>query len=118
MPEPQSNPRPADDDSLIQGRNWYSKKILSLIAILTPKCTEVTRLLSHGLDHRLPLLTRLRIRIHFVICTYCARYAAHLHLLRKLASELDDHAHEIDGPNLPPEAHEQIRQALRRSENV
>lgn len=118
MPELESNPRRADDDSLIQGKNWFSKKIESLIAILTPKCTEVTRLLSRGLDHRLPFLIRIRLRLHFVICTYCARYAAHLRLLRKLASEFHEHAHDIPGPGLPRETGARIREALRRSQNM
>jgi hypothetical protein len=118
MPAFPSNPRPPDDDSLVQGKNWFSKKIESLIAGITPNCTETTRLLSRGLDHQLPFLIRLRIRLHFVICTYCARYAAQLGFLRNLASEFHHHSHDIQGPNLPPEVREQIRQALRQSENM
>jgi hypothetical protein len=115
MPKSQSNPRPSDDDSLIQGRNWLSKQIESLIGIVTLKCTKVTRLLSDKFDYRLPLLTRLRLRLHFVTCTYCARYGDQLHLLRKLASEFHQHSHEIQGPHLPPETRERIRQRFHDS---
>jgi hypothetical protein len=118
MPQFESNPRPSDDDSLIQGKNWFSKKIESLIAAVTPKCTDVTRLLSRRLDHRLPFLIRIRLRLHFVICTYCARYADHLRLLRKLASEFHEHAHDIQGPRLPHETRARIREVLRRSQNM
>jgi hypothetical protein len=115
MPEHSSNPRPSDDDSLIQGKNWLSKRIESLIASVTPKCTQVTRLLSDELDHPLPYLTRLRLRLHFVICTYCKRYKIQLRLLRELLSTFHQHSHEIAGPNLPPAASDRIREVLHRA---
>jgi hypothetical protein len=82
------NPRTPDDDSRIQGKTWLTRKILLFLATNTPRCNEVVRLLSQGMDHPLPLWTRVKLRAHRLICCYCHRYERQLHDLRHYAREL------------------------------
>jgi hypothetical protein len=111
MPAEQPNPRTTDDDSLFQGGNWFSRKMVDLIGRLTPKCTEMTRLLSMEMDRPMPRLTRLKIRAHFLTCCYCKRYRDNLHYIRRLVRSIPAHLGE-SGSALSTEAKSRMKQAL------
>jgi hypothetical protein len=53
------------------------------IARWTPSCREVARLASEALERRLTLRERLAMRIHFMICYLCRRYADQAALLHE-----------------------------------
>jgi hypothetical protein len=54
------------------------------------KCSEVSRLVSQGLDRRLGAGERLRLRLHLAICEGCANFKRQMdflrHAVRKLGS--------------------------------
>jgi hypothetical protein len=113
MPEPRDhNPRPADDDSLFQGKNWLSKKILLILAHSTPKCDEMTHLISHAMDHPLPWRIRFKMRVHYLICCYCKRYKDNLYYIQHLLRRLHEHLDEISALTLSPEGKARIKQVL------
>ena len=58
----------AENPSLLAGRNWFERMLVSFIAERTPKCREVVRLLSQSMEVKLPLATRIKIRFHYLIC--------------------------------------------------
>jgi hypothetical protein len=107
-----SNPRTPDVNSLFQGGNWVSRKIVDLIGYLTPKCTEMTRLLSMEMDYPVPLLTRIRMHAHFLSCCYCKRYRDNLHYLRKSLRSLPENLIEISNKTLSLEAKKRMKSAL------
>jgi len=78
-------------------------------------CKDVTRLLSESMDHSLPLGKRLGVRLHLLICRFCARYERQLLLIRetvrRLAAMEDTHG-PLTGEPLSEEAKERIRNAL------
>jgi hypothetical protein len=114
MPERRPyNPRPADDDSLFQGKNWLSKKILLVIGDWTPKCNEMTHLISHEMDHPLPWRIRFKMRAHYLVCCYCKRYRNNLYYIRFLLGRIHDHINEISALTLPPEEKDRLKQVLR-----
>jgi hypothetical protein len=51
-------------------------------------CKEVTRLVSQGLDRRLPFGRRVALRVHFAICDGCTNFSKQLQFLRKAVREL------------------------------
>src|ERR1700722_12302721 len=61
----------AENPSLLAGRNWFERMLVSFIAERTPKCREVVRLLSKSMEDKLPLATRIKIRFHYLICFWC-----------------------------------------------
>ena len=117
MPAEDPNPRTPDDDSLIQGKNWFTNKIVNLIVQLTFKCDEVTHLLSEEMDHPLPWFTRFKMRVHFLVCCYCERYKENLQYLRKFSHSFPLMAHDASGEDLPPEAKVRLKQVLRDPSN-
>jgi hypothetical protein len=112
MPAENPNPRTPDDDSLFQGRNWFSKWIIAFINSWTPRCQEMTHLISEGMDHPPSLLTRIRMRAHFLTCCYCERYEKNLRFLRKVMRLSPWQTDDDSDQRLPPEAKERMKRAL------
>ena len=109
------NPRPPDDTSVVQEhRSWFQLQIVLLICRFTPTCPEVIRILSLGMDKPLPLSTRIKLRIHYFMCSFCERYAKQLNYMREVAREFPEKIGEISGATLPTEAKERLKEALRR----
>ena len=51
-------------------------------------CKEVSQLVSQGLDRRLGLVERVRLRLHLAICEGCSNFKKHMVFLRKALSRL------------------------------
>ena len=81
------------------------------LAVLAFSCHDMSRLSSQAMDTRLPLRTRFRMRVHYLICAWCRRYRAQLTLLRRAVSRLGGDAPE-SGLALPPDARERIKKHL------
>ena len=47
--------------------------LVRVIAKRTPKCREVVRLLSQSMEAKLPVTSRIKIRLHYLICVWCYR---------------------------------------------
>ena len=107
-----SNPRPPDDTSAIRPNGWLQKMLVRIISGATPKCRDVVRILSEQMDHELPLLMRLRLRLHFLACCWCERYMKQLHYIRETACRFPEHADEASGPALSPEARLRLKHVL------
>ena len=79
-------------------------------------CKDVTKLVSESMDRSLPLGQRIGVRLHLLICKFCARYERQLLLLRETAQRL---AAMVDAPGgsfgepLSEEARERIRESIR-----
>src|SRR5438105_15363804 len=109
------NPRPPDDTSVVQEhRNWFQLQIVLLICRFTPTCPEVTRILSLGMDKELPLTTRIKLRVHYLMCSFCERYAKQLNYVREVAREFPKKIGEISDATLPAEAKQPLKEALRQ----
>lgn len=77
-------------------------------------CREVSRLVSDNLERELPMMTRLRVRMHTLMCPPCNRYRKQIHFLHTAAKDLlGDLSVSVSGSfGLTDEARERIRQAL------
>jgi hypothetical protein len=113
MPEDPLNPRRDDDDSLFQRKNWFSDKIVDFLADWTPKCTEMTHLISEEMDHSLPWRIRFKMRAHYLMCCYCENYKNNLYYIRSLLQHLQDHLSELSVPTLSLEEKERMKRVLR-----
>ena len=112
MPAQGPNPRTPDDDSLFQGKTWLSRKMIAFINSWTPRCRDVTHLISEGMDHSLPLLTRIKLRAHFLTCCYCERFEKNLRFLRWVFRSLPWQNDDASVGQLTPEAKERLKRVL------
>jgi predicted anti-sigma-YlaC factor YlaD len=51
-------------------------------------CQEVSRLISSGLDEKLPPADRARLRLHFVMCKTCRNVDEQMQFLRRAMRQL------------------------------
>src|ERR1043166_5155953 len=81
----------------------------------TPNCAEMSKLASQGIDRKLPLSLRLKMRLHFVICAWCRRYSKQLQFLRKAAPRLDQRLGELPSRGLSTGARRRILRQLQEA---
>ena len=53
-------------------------------------CKEATRLVSQGMDRRLGVGERVRLRLHLAICDACTQFTRQMAFLRKAMARLGD----------------------------
>jgi hypothetical protein len=80
-------------------------------------CKDTTQLISRSMDASLPIVQRIRLRLHLLICEWCARYERQLFLIRETLRHLDaageDRPEGGAGETLSEDARERIRKSLR-----
>ena len=52
-------------------------------------CKEATRLVSQGLDRRLPFGRRVALRVHLAICNGCTNFGKQVRFLRHAVRQLE-----------------------------
>ena len=108
-----SSSSPAENPSVLTGRNWLERLLITFIASHTPKCREVVKLLSQSMDVKLPVTMRIKLRFHYLMCAWCQRYEKQLQALRKVSSALPEHVDDCCFETLPDSSKERLKQALR-----
>jgi hypothetical protein len=109
------NPRPPDDTSMFQEhRSWLQLQIVLLICRFTPTCPEVVRILSLGMDKELSLGMRIKLRVHYLMCSFCERYMKQLKYIRQVSHEFPEKIGEVSDASLPADAKERMKAALRQ----
>jgi hypothetical protein len=79
----------------------------------TPTCKEITRLASQRLDGPLPLTTRLRLRLHTLICVWCQRYLEQVKLVHDTAPSYAEQVEKASDKSLSTDAKERMKRAMR-----
>jgi hypothetical protein len=97
-----------------EDRNWLQVRIALLICRITPTCAEVVRMVSLGMDKKLPLTMRIKLRIHYLMCTFCKRYTKQLKYMRTTAREFPEKIGKVSDATLPAETKERFKAALRQ----
>lgn len=77
------------------------------------KCKGASELASRAMDQRLSLSNRIALKLHYLVCAYCARYAGQLNEIRRLL-HLEWAADPKDAPTLSLEARQRIETELHR----
>ena len=80
-------------------------------------CKDVTRLISESMDRSLPLGKRIGVRLHILICKFCARYERQLLQIRETVRRLvrtEETAGGTLGEPLSEEAKVRISRSLLR----
>ena len=66
------------------------------------------------MEKKLPLLLRLKLRIHYLMCSFCERYMKQLKYIRQVSREFPNKIGEVSDASLSAEAKEQMKAALRQ----
>jgi hypothetical protein len=95
-------------------RSWLQLQIVLLICRFTPTCSEVVRILSLGMDKELSLMMRIKLRIHYLMCSFCERYMKQLKYIRQVSREFPEKIGDISDASLAADAKERMKAALRQ----
>jgi hypothetical protein len=95
-------------------RSWFQLQIVLLICRFTPTCPEVVRILSLGMDKDLSLMMRIKLRIHYLMCSFCERYMKQLKYIRQVSREFPEKIGEVSDASLPADAKERMKASLRQ----
>ena len=66
------------------------------------------------MDKSLSLSTRIKLRVHYLMCSFCERYAKQLNYMREVARGFPEKIGEISDATLPAEAKQRLKEALRQ----
>ncbi len=78
-------------------------------------CRKISRMVSDSLDRKLPFHQRVGIRIHLLMCRYCARNRRQQLLLRKVLRRYEQHCvRHAESALLPEDARSRIQAELMR----
>jgi hypothetical protein len=91
-----------------------TRAMMRFLARFMPACREVSRMVSDGMDRRLPLRRRLLIRMHVSMCVLCRRYEKQLHLVREGVGRYANPETHPAGKVLSPAARARLKEALTR----
>jgi hypothetical protein len=100
-------------------RERLKRAVIFWLARRLPTCKELAPRMSATLDQTLSLRERIELKLHLMICEWCARYQQQLHLLREASRHYS--APPEDGPPaaspaLSAEARERLKRALSRQD--
>ena len=81
-------------------------------------CEESTKLISESIDRKLPLMKRLGLKIHIMMCRFCGRYAVQLNFIEEVLGKYrrDITQGSSDESRLPDTARDRMKQRLRNNE--
>jgi len=70
--------------------------------------------LSLGMDRELSLIMRIKLRIHYLMCSFCERYMKQLKYIRQVSREFPEKIGDVSDASLPAGAKERMKAALRQ----
>ena len=99
---------------IAQVKKIISQALVGVICAITPRCHEMTRLISAEREEPLSWLTKLRMRWHYGICVWCVRYRDQLGLLGRLLRAFPEESCGHGENLLTDEAKVRLKEALTR----
>jgi hypothetical protein len=85
---------------------------VGFVCATTPRCREMTRLISMDKEVPVSAITALRRRMHYKVCVWCERYRDQVALISELSKEFPESDH--GAPSLTEEARERIADAVKK----
>ena len=65
------------------------------------------------MDKELSLMMRIKLRIHYLMCSFCERYMKQLKYIRQVSREFPEKIGDVSDASLPVDAKERMKAALR-----
>jgi len=66
------------------------------------------------MDKELSLMMRIKLRIHYLMCSFCERYMKQLKYIRQVSREFPEKIGDVSDASLPADAKERMKAALRQ----
>ena len=80
-------------------------------------CRDVYPYMSEMLDHEIPFIPRMRVKLHLALCRVCTFYQQQLQTIKKLSENIGlSQENSKEGPDLSEEKKLKIKEALKKEE--
>jgi hypothetical protein len=82
-----------------------------------PTCADVTHLVSVGMDERLPLSDRMKVRVHLLVCEWCSMFQGQIRFIRRVTRDgasLSELTTTGTAGRLNPDAKAKLQDAISR----
>lgn len=66
------------------------------------------------MDQRLPLITSLRMKLHYIICVWCERYAKQIAFLKRASRRLPENAANAGVEPISPDTKRRLKAEIER----
>ena len=66
------------------------------------------------MDKELSLMMRIKLRIHYLMCSFCERYMKQLKYIRQVSRKFPEKIGDVSDASLPADAKERMKAALRQ----
>lgn len=77
-------------------------------------CEEASKLISESMDHSVPFLEKISLKIHLAMCKVCPTYMRQLHFLREVVKSWADKTnHLLSDKSLSQETKSRIKLHLK-----
>ena len=77
-------------------------------------CKDVSQLVSESMDRALPFYQRVLLRMHLLMCKYCARCREHFEAIRAASCYEELHGKELDASRgLSSDGRERLKKFLK-----
>jgi hypothetical protein len=64
------------------------------------------------MDHKLPLGTRIRMRLHYSICVWCERYLRQIAFVKRVSRRFAERSAACSAEAISPQAKQRLQAAL------
>ncbi len=76
------------------------------------KCNEASKLISRSLEKKLSMTERFALKLHLLMCQYCARFSQQLHKLNVAINSMRKSIENDESIKLPAETKARIVESL------
>jgi hypothetical protein len=73
-------------------KNSVNQIWVAIVCVATPRCHEMTRLISQERERPHDPITGLRIKLHYKVCVWCERYRDQVGLISELSKNFPETA--------------------------
>ena len=81
------------------------------------KCKQIVELTSHNMDTSIPWYTRMELKVHYLMCKTCRRYAQQLQFISNVMARLEARQTPENG-QLSEDARQRIAEKMRQVKHV
>ena len=81
------------------------------------KCKEIIELTSQNMDTSLPWYTRMEMKLHYLMCKTCSRYARQLQFMNKALGVFEGHV-STENCQLSDDAKQRIAKKMQQAKET
>jgi hypothetical protein len=98
-------------------KSLFLRGMLFMESLFKMTCRDVYPYMSEMLDHKIPFIPRIKVKMHLALCHVCTFYQQQLVTIKKLSENIGLSQEDFkEGPELSEEKKLKIKEAFKKEE--